>query len=138
MLQRCKGILFAVILGVILPGLVISMLQNKQKRQQETVPVDTQNKQTEAVVTNQISVLMNDGQIHQMNMVDYLTCVVLREMPASFEVEALKAQAVVARTYALRRSQTGGKHIGAAVSVNTECCQGYCDIDPYLEAAGDM
>lgn len=32
------------------------------------------------------------------------------EMPASFEPEALKAQAVAARTYTLYKIQTGGNH----------------------------
>ena len=38
---------------------------------------------------------------------DYITGVVAAEMPASFEAEALKAQAVAARTYAKRRIDAG-------------------------------
>ena len=39
------------------------------------------------------------GEIEQVNIDDYLCNVVSAEMPANFEMEALKAQAIVARTY---------------------------------------
>lgn len=45
----------------------------------------------------------NAGRLHLRNLVqleDYVRCVVPREMPASWHPEALKAQAVAARTYA--------------------------------------
>lgn len=43
------------------------------------------------------------GEIEELSMLDYVTGAVLAEMPASFNTEALKAQAVVCRTYAARR-----------------------------------
>ncbi|MBO5300825.1 MAG: hypothetical protein J6A81_01265, partial [Peptococcaceae bacterium] len=39
----------------------------------------------------------------QMDLETYLIGVVAAEMPASFELEALKAQAVAARTFAVNR-----------------------------------
>ena len=39
------------------------------------------------------------GKIEEVNLEDYICGVVSNEMPASFEKEALKAQAVAARTY---------------------------------------
>ena len=41
--------------------------------------------------------------VRRLSLQDYLVGVVATEMPASFELEALKAQAVAARTYTLRR-----------------------------------
>ena len=35
-----------------------------------------------------------------MELEDYVLCVVLAEMPADFDVEALKAQAICARSFA--------------------------------------
>ena len=52
----------------------------------------------------------------------YLTQVVLSEMPASFAPEALKAQAVAARTFACRQ-MAGGKHENADVCAQSACCQ---------------
>ncbi|MFZ7102097.1 MAG: stage II sporulation protein D [Peptococcaceae bacterium] len=42
-------------------------------------------------------------QLMQMGFEDYIAGVVAAEMPASFDIEALKAQAVAARTYAYKR-----------------------------------
>ncbi len=75
-----------------------------------------------------ISVLMN-GQVVVMDMEEYLVGVILAEMPASFEMEALKAQAVVARTYALRCS---GKHAQGSVCTDYACCQAYIPPEKYL------
>lgn len=41
------------------------------------------------------------GQTEELNLDDYLYGVVSSEMPANFEKEALKAQAIVARTYTI-------------------------------------
>lgn len=51
----------------------------------------------------QIRVLMPSGEIKEFALEDYLIGVLAAEMPAEFEVEALKAQAVAARTYAAKR-----------------------------------
>ena len=48
------------------------------------------------------------GKLQQMDMGTYLLGVVRAEMPASFEEEALKAQAVAARTYTLYKMANGG------------------------------
>lgn len=53
---------------------------------------------------------------------EYLTRVVLSEMPASFEEEALKAQAVAARTFTCLQ-MTHGKHENADVCTDSACCQ---------------
>ena len=51
----------------------------------------------------QIRVLMPNGEVQEFLLEDYLEGVVAAEMPAEFEVEALKAQAVAARTYAAKQ-----------------------------------
>ncbi|SHE96613.1 stage II sporulation protein D [Desulforamulus putei] len=48
------------------------------------------------------------GQIQPIPLEEYLIGVVAAEMPASFPVEALKAQAVAARTYIMQRLAPGG------------------------------
>ena len=49
------------------------------------------------------------GQIEEMSVEDYLFSVVAAEMPALYEVEALKAQTVAAYTYALRKAESENK-----------------------------
>ena len=46
---------------------------------------------------------ISKNQIIELDLEDYVVGVLAGEMPISFEEEALKAQAVVARTYALKR-----------------------------------
>ena len=48
------------------------------------------------------------GNVETMTLHDYLTGVLMGEMPASYDLEALKAQAVAARTYTLHRLSGGG------------------------------
>ena len=83
-----------------------------------------------------ISMLDGSGQIVQLPIDEYLTCVLLAEMPASFEDEALKAQSVVARTYAMRAAVGASKHDGAELCANSACCQGYIDPADYLAKGG--
>ena len=56
---------------------------------------------------------------------DYLIGVVASEMPATFELEALKAQAVVARTYTIYQIKNGSKHENADVCDSSYCCQAW-------------
>lgn len=50
-----------------------------------------------------IRVLNSNNEIKVLNIEDYLIGVVSSEVPVSFEKEALKAQAVASRTYALKQ-----------------------------------
>ncbi len=71
---------------------------------------------------------MEDGSVQEMTMADYLWGVVAAEMPASFEEEALKAQACAARTYTvLLQSKDSGKHPDADVCADSTCCQAYVE-----------
>lgn len=49
-----------------------------------------------------------ENKIQQLQLEDYLVGVVAAEMPAAFPEEALKAQAVAARTYVVKRMNAGG------------------------------
>ena len=54
-----------------------------------------------------VIIYRSNGMIETIALEEYLIGVIGAEMPASFHSEALKAQAVVARTYALKRIQEG-------------------------------
>lgn len=54
-----------------------------------------------------ISVKLSSGSVIKVGLEDYVIGVVGAEMPASFNSEALKAQAVAARTYALKKTANG-------------------------------
>jgi len=77
-----------------------------------------------------VRVLHTDGTVEATPLNEYLWSVVAAEMPASFRLEALKAQAVAARTYCLyQRGGEGEKHPGADVCTDYTCCQAYLTRD---------
>lgn len=64
--------------------------------------------------------------VEEIPLDEYLYGVVSAEMPANFEMEALKAQGVVARTYTIYKIQNNnGKHEGADICDDSNCCQAW-------------
>ena len=64
------------------------------------------------------------GEVEEVKLDDYLCNVVSAEMPADFELEALKAQAIVARTYTIYKIQNK-KHDNADICDDSACCQAW-------------
>ena len=59
-------------------------------------------------------------------MEEYIICVVAAEIPADFEIETLKAQAVAARTYSVKKiDRTVTEHFGADVCTDFNHCQAF-------------
>ena len=84
-----------------------------------------------------VSVKDKSGIVVKIELNDYLVCVLLSEMPTSFSEEALKAQAVVARTYTLLQAKNGKKHEDCDVCMDSRCCQGYKTVEEYLKSGGN-
>lgn len=103
--------------------------QNISKNVEKSVNTEHTNTDNTSVnnTTNssvsEIAAYRSNGSVINLNMTDYLIGVVSSEMPASFNLEALKAQSVLARTYALKAKQTGKK------LTDTVSTQSYIDID---------
>lgn len=67
-----------------------------------------------------------NDEVSVMSMQEYLVCVLRGEMPGYFESEALKAQAVAARTYTRYMIHTSRKHGDRAdICTSPACCQAY-------------
>lgn len=79
------------------------------------------------------------GKVTPMTMSRYLIGVVAAEMPASFGMEALKAQAVAARTETLYHmlEYTSQNHPDADVCADPSCCQAYKSEDELRQKWGD-
>lgn len=103
--------------------------QNISKNVEKSVIIEHTNTDNTSVndTTNssvsEITIYRSNGSVINLNMTDYLIGVVSSEMPASFNLEALKAQSVLARTYALKAKQTERK------LTDTVSTQSYIDID---------
>ncbi len=65
------------------------------------------------------------NKVEELDLDTYLLGVVSSEMPANFEIEALKAQAVVARTYTIYKISNGSKHENADICDDSTCCQAW-------------
>ena len=95
-------------------------------------PSETPKTDAETVIT-----VLTDGEVRETTMADYLPGVVAAEMPASFEPEALKAQAVAARTYILdRAAHPVEAHRDAAVCGDPGCCCAYASEEALRENWG--
>ena len=139
------------VLGLVLPVLGAFLAGNRMETPQsptETTaiseagteaaePEKLTEKTMEKITVPAVSVLNDDGTVSSMKMSDYLTGVLLAEMPTEFEPEALKAQAVVSATYALRREEVQDKH-GGAVCLHSGCCQGYRDPEEFVRNGGSQ
>ena len=100
--------------------------------EESTPPVETENTKEDTSPSAGVDAgtmlrVLIDGELQEMDMETYLRGVVRAEMPATFALEALKAQAVAARTYTLYRMENGGaqKHPEADACDDVNCCKAY-------------
>ena len=77
--------------------------------------------------------VLTEGGAAAMTMADWLPGALAAEMPASFETEALKAQAVALRTFAL----AGPRHENADVCADAGCCAAWLDEPALRQRWGD-
>lgn len=79
---------------------IISDIYNKVNEEEND---KTEEKQVKETIENVIILYRSNGEILNLTINEYLIGAVAGEMPASFNIEALKAQAVVSRTYLLKQ-----------------------------------
>lgn len=98
----------------------ITTIPNKMQTSQSTTSTNTNTNTTTNSNTNtsneqMVNLKLKNGSIISISLEEYVIGVVGAEMPASFNLEALKAQAVAARTYALKKI-ANGKTLSATTS----------------------
>jgi stage II sporulation protein D len=130
------------VLLLLLPvALVLLLIIKPGKTEVEAPPMVIEREETldSSVV---ISVYRpHDDLIVESDLEEYLVGVVAAEMPPDFEIEALKAQAVAARTYALGRVKgyygSASSHFGADICTDSTHCQAWISKERFLEVYGD-
>jgi len=125
-----KEWLLAVFLGMVLPGIILGAMV-KGRMAKESIQEPTATVHTPEISEVTMKLMLPDGEVRSLNLEEYLVGVVLAEMPASFEREALKAQAVVARTYTLKCAEAGVKHGVGTMCADSTCCQAYVEPENY-------
>ena len=144
-----KVLIYLITFIVIIFIIPIILTNNKNRNQDEEtstqiklpeekyVQINTGEKEKIPESTNNtlktIKLLKNETkEIVEMNLNEYLYRVLSAEMPATFEMEALRAQAIVARTYTIYKAN-GHKHENAEVCDSYNCCQAYIEKEDRLE-----
>jgi hypothetical protein len=69
----------------------------------------------------------DQNRVETLGLEEYLRGVVPAEMPTWWPIQALMAQAVAARTYAMRAIESPRHHEQGADLCDTACCQAYKD-----------
>lgn len=116
-----KKIVIGSLTIVLIPLIISQFFLNEIKKKEENFNEHT-------IKVKQVS----KNEIIELDLEDYLIGVLAGEMPINFEEEALKAQAVVARTYALKRV----KETNSYDVVDTTKNQVYLDNDRLVKVWG--
>lgn len=110
---------------IILPSVIVFIFAEKTEKAAEIEEKDFK-------IT-----VKTDGGIEEFPLEEYLFGVVAGEMPASFHEDALKAQAVAARTYIINKAQrTDDDHPDADVCTDPTHCKAYLDDESIEEKLG--
>lgn len=124
-----------IVISLIISMLVIKKWEDENNENEKTKEeIDEVKKyKLEKKVPKEIKLkITKTGEIVTIDIDDYLKGVVPSEMPPSYEIEALKAQAVVARTYTFEKMQTGS-HVDCDICDNYACCQAYYPKEKIIE-----
>ncbi|MDD4600307.1 hypothetical protein SDC9_22915 [bioreactor metagenome] len=121
-------VLYAVIALTIVVGLILSGCQ--QSPQKKETPAPPPHNQEDQQKEPEITVYMHDtGQKKTMKMEDYIAGVVAGEMKADWPIEALAAQAIIARTFTVQAIEEKGgvPERGTQASTDIKEFQAYND-----------
>lgn len=125
-------ILFLITICFILPAI----FTNTTKQTASTESIPQENTDLNKNETNQVPVAAEGkyskikllhtktGEVEEVDLESYLCNVVSAEMPVTFEKEALKAQAMVARTYTIYKVNNK-KHENSDICDSSSCCQAW-------------
>lgn len=135
-----QKIIQGIVMGLFLPAVLVAVvLWQGRKAPNTSVTTATQSQQTQTTdpmpTACRVPVLLGEERV-TMELEEYLLGVLLAEMPASFETEAIKAQAVASRTFALWNSTISSNHEPYAICTDATCCQGYLSPLRYIQQGG--
>ncbi len=103
-----KNKILVLLIIILLPIAVISFMNNKTNFNLSENKISDKDKTKIQEYT--INLKDNNNNVIELNLEDYIVGVVAGEMPASFDIEALKAQAIASRTYAMYKKSTNNTY----------------------------
>lgn len=111
-----KYLIAVLLIVIVLPTVVVESFsfapRNIEAVKEEALPEEKEKPKQEILGSNINKITMDTirlynpftGETDEIDIEEYVVGVVAAEMPAEFHMEALKAQAIAARTYAIKRS----------------------------------
>lgn len=132
-------VLFLTLCAISMPILTVGLAAAEEEVSRQTheplvsETVLTQTPASKRYDEETIVTLLSGGEVRELSLEDYLLGVLAAEMPAGFPEEALKAQAVAARTYtlykmALYRDKEDPAHQGADLCDDPGHCEAFADL----------
>ncbi len=129
----------------LMPLCMISILKEEKTQEDEKntqPPAESEERQGIVIFTepdvlsdNQpIKVLIGE-EVVELTLHEYVVNVVAAEMPASYPMEALKAQAIAARTNAIYKKRIREEHPDRASHENADICANYAHCQAYADEA---
>lgn len=138
--MKIYGILCIVVAVILLLTPLASISFRAETAETESSATEAETVETVSENPDTISVFMSEEEkTEEMDMRDYIIGTVAAEMPASYETEALKAQALAAITYAeyIRLNGSNEDLDGAVISDDGSTHQGYMTQSQMKEKWGD-
>ena len=132
-------ILVAIVISIIffIPILFGSFSSTKGLEEKENIK-DTAYRLKDKVNLEQVEVYISkEKKVKKIPLEEYVLSVVSSEMPASFNEEALKAQAVLARTFVINKLISSCSNIEEGNVCDTTHCQVYMDLEKRKELWGE-
>lgn len=128
-------VLFMIITVIFIPLIIVRGCSYQD------VEVRTEMKRIAPSNTNIIVYISQEDKTIELGLEEYLVGVVAAEMPANFEIEALKAQSIAARTYAYGRMQgiyipKDNPHPQAHICTDSTHCQAWISEEEAKERWG--
>lgn len=127
-----KNLLLYIIVLILIPIFVVSIIYKSLDN--EKLDNDIK-KTTTKEISSSIKIKINKkNEIKELDLEEYIIGVVAGEMPASFEMEALKAQAVTSRTYAMYKINKSKDNYDIETTIDDQV---YITIDEMKEKWGN-
>ncbi len=126
-----QQLLLAVLFGLGIPGAILAVAAVNRES-----PAPARQQQDESAKGVSLT-LLQEQHSRELPLEEYLLGVLLQELPGDFHQEAIMAQAIAARTYALRTVTKAAKHSLGTICTNSSCCQAYISPEEYISNGGD-
>lgn len=129
------------VIVILIPMLIVRSCSPSPAPSPVPVPVPVPVPKDEAVPAKACEITVFNhmtGETETVELEEYIKCVLAAEMPADFDMEALKAQAVAARTFAYGRvcgayRSKQGVHDGIDVCTDSTHCQAWISRDAAMK-----